>query len=98
MGSDVNLLKAWSPANVADKIQAPVFLIHGKEDWRADFKQAKRMKTALEENNKKFEWMELRREGHGVHDEETRTEVYERIIEFIDKHLKAPIAASVAAN
>jgi dienelactone hydrolase len=98
LGSDANLLKAWSPANTADKIQVPVFLIHGKEDWRSDFKQAKRMKTALEENNKKFEWMALRGEGHGVHDEETRTEVYERIIEFLDKHLKAPIAASATAN
>jgi len=88
LGSDTDLLRAWSPVYNADRIQVPVLLIHGKEDWRADFKQAKRMKSALEENNKKFEWMELRREGHGVHDEETRTEVYERIIEFLDKYLK----------
>jgi dipeptidyl aminopeptidase/acylaminoacyl peptidase len=98
LGSDTDLLRAWSPVYNAGKIKVPVLLIHGKEDWRADFKQATRMKSALEENNKKFEWMELRREGHGVHDEETRTEVYERIIDFLDKHLKGQAATSSTFN
>jgi dipeptidyl aminopeptidase/acylaminoacyl peptidase len=98
LGSDTDLLRAWSPVYNADRIQVPVLLIHGKEDSRADFKQAKRMKSALEESGKKFEWMELKREGHGVHDEETRTEVYERIIEFLDKHLKGSAAAGGTVN
>ncbi len=95
-GTDKSILRAWSPVYTADSIQVPVFLIHGKEDWRADFEQATRMKAALEENNKVFEWMAIRGEGHGVHDEETRKEVYERIIAFIDKYLKAPVSISSA--
>ena len=87
-GTDKNTLQAWSPVYNADRIQAPVLLIHGKEDWRADFEQATKMKKALKKNNKEFEWMAIRGEGHGVHDEKTRKEVYERIIEFIDKHMK----------
>jgi hypothetical protein len=55
-------------------LQLPVLLIRGKEDWRADFKQAKKMKAALEANHKEFEWLALSREGHGVYDEETRRE------------------------
>ena len=90
-GTDKDILRAWSPVYAADRIQVPVFLIHGEKNWRADFEQAIKMKAALEENNKVFEWMAIRREGHGVHNEETRKEVYERIIAFIDKHLKAPI-------
>jgi dipeptidyl aminopeptidase/acylaminoacyl peptidase len=35
-----------------------------------------------------FDWMALGKEGHGVHDEETRKKVYERILAFIDSHLK----------
>ncbi len=98
LGSDTDLLRKWSPAYTVDRLQVPVLLIHGKEDWRADFKQAKRMKSALEKNDKQFEWMALKGEGHGIHDEETRTEVYERIIEFLDKYLKAPTVESAAVS
>jgi dipeptidyl aminopeptidase/acylaminoacyl peptidase len=56
------------------------------------------MISALEKENKKFEWMALRKEGHGVHDEETRTEVYERIIEFLDKHVKGSSDTRVSVN
>jgi dipeptidyl aminopeptidase/acylaminoacyl peptidase len=89
LGEDSADLQARSPVNLADRIEVPVLLIHGKEDWRADYKQAKRMRSALESNTKPFEWMSLSREGHGVYDEETRREVYERILAFLDKHLSS---------
>jgi dipeptidyl aminopeptidase/acylaminoacyl peptidase len=93
LGDDRNRMHAYSPVYNADKIQVPVLLIHGKEDGRADFEQAKRMKAALVKNNKQLEWMALSREGHGVYDEETRREVYERIIAFLDRNLKNGAAA-----
>ena len=96
-GTDKSILHAWSPVYMADRIRVPVFLIHGKEDWRADFEQATEMKSALKKNKKVFEWMALRGEGHGVHDEETRKEVYERIIAFIDRYLK-PSTSDKAAS
>ncbi|HEX6396817.1 MAG TPA: alpha/beta fold hydrolase, partial [Steroidobacteraceae bacterium] len=89
LGTDVAQLRARSPAFNAAQIRIPVLLIHGKEDSRADFKQAKKMKAALEANRKEFEWMALSHEGHGVYDEETRREVYERILKFLDGHLPA---------
>jgi len=95
LGSDVAELRSRSPVFNAAKIQIPVLLIHGKEDWRADFKHAKSMKKALETNHKEFEWMALSREGHGVYDEETRREVYERILKFLDQHLQPANSAVV---
>lgn len=89
LGDDVADLRSRSPAFNAAQIQIPVLLIHGKEDWRADFKQAKAMKAALESNRKEFEWLVLSREGHGVYDEETRREVYERILGFLERHLSS---------
>ena len=89
LGNDVTVLRSRSPAFNAAQIQIPTLLIHGKEDSRVDFKQAKKMKAALEANHKPFEWMALSREGHGAYDEETRREVYERILRFLDLHLKA---------
>jgi dipeptidyl aminopeptidase/acylaminoacyl peptidase len=89
LGDDLEQLHSRSPTFNAARIRIPVLLIHGKEDSRADFKQAKKMKAALEADHRKFEWMALSREGHGVYDEETRREVYERILEFLGRHLQA---------
>jgi dipeptidyl aminopeptidase/acylaminoacyl peptidase len=89
LGDDPADLRARSPTHNAERIKSPVMLIHGKADWRADFEQAERMKAALEKHNKQLEWIEIKREGHGVYDEETRREVYERILGFLDKHLMA---------
>jgi len=86
LGTDVASMRARSPTNHAEKIQVPVYLIHGKEDWRADHKQATRMKTALERFKKPVEWVSLRGEGHGVYDDETRKQVYESILKFVGTH------------
>ncbi len=92
LGDDHEELKARSPVNSAKAIEVPVLLIHGKEDWRADFAQAKRMKAALEAAGKKFEWVALSHGGHGIFDEETRRDVYERVLRFLDRNL-APASA-----
>jgi dipeptidyl aminopeptidase/acylaminoacyl peptidase len=94
LGTDVAELRARSPVYQAARIEIPVLLIHGKEDWRADYEQATRMKKALEANQKKPEWMALGAEGHGVYDEQTRREVYERILAFLDANLMNPAGAS----
>ncbi len=87
IGTDKEELRRFSPVYLAAKIEAPVLLIHGTQDWRADFSQAKRMKAALESAHKPLEWMKLGNEGHGVYDQETRREMYERILAFLGKHL-----------
>jgi dipeptidyl aminopeptidase/acylaminoacyl peptidase len=94
LGSDVAKLRAQSPVYNAQSIKAPVLLIHGKADETADYEHAKRMRAALEQNQKKFEWLALGAEGHGIYDEESRREVYERILQFLDANLmKAATAA-----
>jgi dipeptidyl aminopeptidase/acylaminoacyl peptidase len=90
LGTDAAKLRAQSPINNAQHIKVPVMLIHGKSDWRADYEHAERMKAALEKNQKSVEWLALGREGHGVYDENTRREVYERILQFLDANLRTP--------
>lgn len=94
LGNDAADLRARSPVHWAKDIKAPVLLIHGTKDWRADYEQSTRMKEALEKNGKQVEWLSLAREGHGVYDESTRKEMYERILAFLDKHLKAESVAA----
>lgn len=88
LGTDQEDLRLRSPTTHASAIQVPVLLIHGTEDWRADYKQAIRMKEALEKAGKQVEWLSLRREGHGAYDDTTRLEVSTRVLAFLDEHLK----------
>lgn len=46
------------------------------------------MKDALEAKKRSVEWMPLSREGHGAYDESVRLEVSQRVLAFLDKHLK----------
>jgi dipeptidyl aminopeptidase/acylaminoacyl peptidase len=87
LGDDPAQLRARSPIHLASSIQAPVLLIHGTEDIRADINQAHAMKTALERSGKRFEWLSLKREGDWIYDEETRREAYQRILAFLDTNL-----------
>ncbi len=64
-----------------------MLLIHGRVDGRADYEHARRMRAALEQNQKKVEWLALSGEGHAAYDEGTRREVYERILQFLDANL-----------
>jgi dipeptidyl aminopeptidase/acylaminoacyl peptidase len=89
LGDDVADLHKRSPAYNADTIKVPVLLIHGKADWRADYEQMKRMKSALEKYQKPVETMAISREGHYIYDEQTRREMYERILAFLDKNLRS---------
>ncbi len=72
LGDDPAQLRARSPVHLATSIQAPVLLIHGTEDFRADINQAQAMRTALERAGKRFEWLALKREGDWIYDEKTR--------------------------
>lgn len=87
LGSDKEQLRSRSPVYNASSIEAAVMLIHGESDWRADFEQATRMKAALEKNGKPVEWLALAGEGHGIYDEESRRQVYGRVLEFLDRNL-----------
>lgn len=93
LGHDLVQLRDRSPVNHVEKIKVPVLLVHGKADWRADYEQATRMKSALEARQKPFQWIALRREGHGIYDDATRLEVYTDMLKFLDTHLMQAVAA-----
>ena len=51
--------------NFADKIQAPVLLIHGDRDVRAPTEQSLRMQDALRKANRPVELILVPGAGHG---------------------------------
>lgn len=89
-------LAANSPDKLADKIDVPVLLIHGEDDQRAPFAQAKAMRAALDAAHKPYEWISKPGEGHGFYSEKNNIEFYNALQGFLDKHIgpKTDVAAN----
>lgn len=84
-------LRTISPVTFADKITAPVLIIQGKDDQRVPPDQAKRMIEALDRAGRKPESLLIPRLGHTYGDEKQRTEIFEAIAAFLEKHLDAGV-------
>ena len=87
IGKDDADLDANSPDKLADKISVPVLLIHGEDDKRAPFAQAKAMRAALDAAHKPYEWLSKPGEGHGFYSEENNVEFFNTLQAFLEKHI-----------
>jgi dipeptidyl aminopeptidase/acylaminoacyl peptidase len=78
----------------ADRISAAVLLLHGRDDQRAPYEHALRLKSALEKAGHATEWMAEWGETHGFWNDENRVKAYEKILDFPDRHIgKASLSA-----
>ena len=87
LGKDHAILAARSPVYNASKIKAAVLLAHGEKDERVPIEHARRMRDALKKAGNPAEWLLERREGHGFFNEENQVAFYERVFEFLGKHV-----------
>ncbi|MGZ5202889.1 MAG: alpha/beta hydrolase family protein [Telluria sp.] len=87
VGSDKAELDRYSPALLADRITAPVMLVHGGQDKRAVVENAEKMREALIKAGRPPEWLLAPSEGHGFYTIKNRTEFYQRLEAFLAKHL-----------
>ncbi|UGB37286.1 alpha/beta hydrolase family protein [Frateuria soli] len=87
IGKDDAALDANSPDKLADRIDVPVLLIHGEDDERAPFAQAKAMRAALEAAHKPYEWMSKPHEEHGFFSEKNNVELYNTLQAFLEKYI-----------
>jgi len=87
IGKDDAELDANSPDKLADRIDVPVFLAHGKDDQRAPFAQAEAMRDALDAAHKTCEWMAVPHEGHGFYTEADRADFLTRMQAFLGKYI-----------
>ena len=84
---DAAALEAVSPAKNADKADAPILLIHGRDDSVVPFSQSRQMADALKSAKKPHELVTLDGEDHWLSGAATRTEMLARSIAFIDAHI-----------
>jgi dipeptidyl aminopeptidase/acylaminoacyl peptidase len=75
-----------SPAEHADSVTAPVLLIHGKDDTVVPFEQSQLMVDALKRSGKDVAFVVLNREDHWLSRGDTRLQMLQATIDFLEKH------------
>jgi dipeptidyl aminopeptidase/acylaminoacyl peptidase len=76
-----------SPVYRAERIEAPLLILHGRKDKRVVPLMTERMVEALEIENKTHEVHWYDDEGHGWEQFETRRDAYRRTVAFLRRHV-----------
>jgi dipeptidyl aminopeptidase/acylaminoacyl peptidase len=79
-------LAAITPAALADKADAPILLIHGRDDTVVPIDQSEAMESALKRAGKPVEFVEMKNEDHWLSREETRVEMLKAAVAFVEKY------------
>jgi dipeptidyl aminopeptidase/acylaminoacyl peptidase len=85
---DKEFLNSISPIHKVDRIQAPLFVIHGANDPRVPISEAEQIVAAIKTRNGIVEYMRFEDEGHGLAKRENQIKAYTRVVEFLDRYLK----------
>jgi dipeptidyl aminopeptidase/acylaminoacyl peptidase len=79
-------LVAISPARLADKVEIPVLLIHGKDDTVVRYDQSQIMADALKKAGKPYAFVTLESEDHWLSRGATRLKMLTETVAFVEKH------------
>ncbi len=77
-----------SPVYRAERIQAPLLILHGRKDKRVVPLMSERMIEALEIEGKRYDVHWYDEEGHGWERRENQRDSHERILAFLKTHLQ----------
>jgi dipeptidyl aminopeptidase/acylaminoacyl peptidase len=77
-------LDARSPARLADQVEAPILLIHGKDDTVVPIEQSRTMAAALRRAGKPVEMIELNGEDHWLSRADTRIRMLTETVRFLE--------------
>lgn len=83
---DAPILAELSPSRLADRIDGPVLLIHGREDTVVPFEQSEIMEEAMRRAGKDVELVVLEGEDHHLTFPATRLQMLQETIEFLEEH------------
>jgi len=79
-------LVAISPIEHAAAVNAPVLLIHGRDDTVVPFEQSERMYDALRNAHKEVALVQLKHEDHWLSRSETRLQMLQASVAFLRAH------------
>ena len=78
--------KELSPRHQAERADAPILLIHGRDDTVVHYDQSLKMADALKDADKPYEFVELEGEDHWLSLGETRKAMLAAAVAFVEKH------------
>jgi len=79
-------LTAVSPALMADRADAPVLLIHGKDDTVVLYDQSTAMESALRKAGKPVELVTMAGEDHWLSKSQSRLAMLKAAVAFVERH------------
>ncbi|HEY4946137.1 MAG TPA: prolyl oligopeptidase family serine peptidase [Candidatus Limnocylindrales bacterium] len=94
--SKVELYRRGSPLYRAERIEAPLLLLHGRKDRRVVPLMTEKMIEALEIEGKYHEVHWYADEGHGFDRRENRRDAFGRILAWLKRHLAGETPQPVA--
>ncbi|MFC7235666.1 alpha/beta hydrolase family protein [Halosegnis marinus] len=86
LAEDREFLESISPLNRADRIRAPLFVMHGANDPRVPVGEAEQIAEEAAEHVP-VEKLIFDDEGHGIAKRENRVEAYSAVADFLDEHV-----------
>ncbi|MFB6082919.1 MAG: alpha/beta fold hydrolase [Halorientalis sp.] len=87
LDDDREFLESISPINRADRIDAPLFVLHGANDPRVPVGEAEQIAAEVEAQDVPVEKLIFEDEGHGISKLENRIEAYTAVVDFLDRHV-----------
>jgi dipeptidyl aminopeptidase/acylaminoacyl peptidase len=88
LDKDIDFLDSISPIRKVDRIRAPLFVLHGRNDPRVPFAEAEQIVKALEERKQPVEHIYFDDEGHGFVKLANRLYMYPKIVEFFERYMR----------
>jgi dipeptidyl aminopeptidase/acylaminoacyl peptidase len=84
---DRAFLESISPIHKAERITAPLMVIHGKNDPRVPVGEAEQIVEKVRERGGTVEYLLYEDEGHGLLKLKNRLDAYPKIVAFLDRYL-----------
>jgi dipeptidyl aminopeptidase/acylaminoacyl peptidase len=84
---DRDFLEKASPITYLDRIEAPLFVIHGANDPRVPLSEAEQIKAALDAKGVPCQMRVYADEGHGLAKRVNKLDAYPAALEFLRTHL-----------
>src|SRR5258706_6138070 len=79
-------MASLSPALAAAQADAPILLIHGKDDTVVPIEQSDSMAAALKRAGKPYEYLIMKGEDHYLSREDTRIAMLKAAVAFVQKY------------
>lgn len=88
--ADREFFVSISPLTYADRIRAPLMVLHGANDPRVPVAEADQIVRQVREQRGDVEYLRFPDEGHGISRLQNRITAYQRIARFLDRTIGVP--------